>query len=126
MTSGSNGGGGWSYDPNDPEQAFRVLMRDANQYREQLKKNLRMVGLGLLALAAVWLATECFFQLEPEEEAVVLRLGTPLDETFTSGLHTKIPIVDRVYRVPVHRQHRLEFGFRSIPGKVTVQYRNYM
>ncbi len=74
-------------------------------------------------VATLFIGKQIFFQLEPEEEAVVLRLGKPLPETFGSGLHTRIPFVDQIYKVPVHTQHRMEFGFRS-DGNATVRTSN--
>ena len=82
-----------------------------------LKKNRRYILAGLGLLLVVVLAFGSYFQVEPEEEAVVLRFGAPLTENFGPGLHFKIPFVDEVYTVAVERQHRLEFGFRSDPGK---------
>jgi membrane protease subunit HflK len=74
-----------------------------------------VLGIAILA----YVVSAAFFQLEPEEEAIVLRLGKPLTEKFGPGLHTKIPLVDQVYKAPVNRQHRLEFGYRSEPDVVT-------
>ena len=94
-------------------------MPDPRKLLDPIRKNLRLV----LTLAFFLLlglgAISSFFQVEPEEEAVVLRFGEPLPQRFQPGLHFKIPWVDQVFKVPVERQHRLEFGFRSSPGKVT-------
>ena len=76
------------------------------------------MSLGLVFLLVI-LAYGSFFQVEPEEECVVLRFGAPQPEVYGPGLHFKIPLVDRAYVVPVERQHRIEFGFRSDPGKVS-------
>lgn len=105
-----NGGGPPEFQV-DPEAVKRFL------------KSLVMVGIGLVVVLLIF---GCFFQVEPEEEAVVLRFGKPRPEIYGAGLHTKIPLVDRAYVVPVERQHRIEFGFRSTPGKVTtVQEEGY-
>ncbi len=93
---------------------------------DMIKRNKRYIigGIGLLLVAIV--AFSSYFQVEPEEEAVVLRFGAPLEETFGPGLHFKIPFVDQVHKVAVERQHRLEFGFRSNPGQKTeVRERGY-
>lgn len=84
-----------------------------------LKKNKRWIFLGLGVLLVVVLVLKSYFQVEPEEEAIVLRFGAPLAETYGPGLHFKIPFVDVVYTVATERQHRLEFGFRSEPGERT-------
>lgn len=86
---------------------------------DQLRRNLRYVLMGLGVVIGTALLMGSVFTVEPEEKAVVLRFGEPLDREFNSGLHFKIPIVDQVFIVPVERQHRLEIGFRSVSGKVT-------
>ena len=86
---------------------------------EQLKRNAN----GAIAIAVLVVlglaASSSFFTVAPEEEAVILRFGTPIDDTFGPGLHFKVPLVDQVFIVPVERQHRLELGFRSEPGEQT-------
>ena len=69
-----------------------------------------MVGLGVvLALALLW---GTVYQIEPEEAGVVLRLGA-YQRTTLPGLHAKIPFLEQVLKVPVQRQLRQEFGFRT-------------
>jgi len=77
-----------------------------------------LFSMGLVFLVIVT-AYGSFFQVEPEEEAVVLRFGAPMESVYGPGLHFKLPLIDRAFVVPVERQHRIEFGFRSEPGKVT-------
>ena len=86
---------------------------------EQLKKNAGGAILIAVLVVVGLLATNAFFTVAPEEEAVILRFGTPIDETFGPGLHFKAPLIDQVFIVPVERQHRLELGFRSEPGEQT-------
>ncbi len=86
---------------------------------DQFKRNFRLILFGLLALIIMALLAGSVFTVEPEEKAVVLRFGEPLPEHFDPGLHFKIPIVDEVFIAPVERQHRVEIGFRSTPGKQT-------
>ncbi len=101
----------WSFD-DMPEHGLKAAL---GPYLKRLEgkggKFLRILGI----IFVLFLAWSSFFQLEPEEEAVVLRFGSPLEEAFGPGLHLKIPFVDEVFAVPVNRQHRLEFGFRSKP-----------
>ena len=105
-------GSGWTME-DLPEQGLAAGLKEVVKWLEPLRGK----GRSLLLLAALVLVgvvgASVFFQLEPEEEAVVLRFGEPLPDTLGPGLHTKIPFVDEVFRVPVNRQHRLEFGFRS-------------
>ena len=63
---------------------------------------------GLLVITAYF----CFYQVEANEEAIILRLGKYTD-TVGSGLHFKIPFIDKVYKVKVDYQYKEEFGFRT-------------
>lgn len=67
-----------------------------------------MIGIvALMALATSW------YQVEPDEVGVVLRLGAHIDNS-PPGLHFKLPFgIDRVQTVDVRRQRTAEFGFRS-------------
>jgi len=53
-----------------------------------------------------------FFQVGTEEEGVVTRFGKHV-RTVTPGLKMKIPFMEKVYKVPVERQKKQEFGFRT-------------
>ncbi len=97
---------------------------DLESLLEMLNQNRIPLLVGLIAVAMLFTVTQIFFQLEPEEEAIVLRLGKPLQKTFPAGLHAKIPIIDQVYRAPVHRQQRLEFGFRT-DSELSKRYQAY-
>ncbi len=103
---------GWSYD-DLPETGLSVALKPILKQLEPLMEKKSSVLLVLGVVAALAIGSQLFFQLEPEEEAIVLRFGKPIPETFGPGLHFKIPVVDQVYRAPVNRQQRLEFGFRS-------------
>ena len=105
-------GSGWSFD-DLPKQGPTEALKALQEILPPLTENKGPLLLLLAVAAALLIGGQIFFQLEPEEEAIVLRLGKPLPETFGPGLHTRIPFVDRVYKVPVHTQHRMEFGFRS-------------
>lgn len=72
----------------------------------------RMVVLGALA---VLVAASSVYSVDPEEVGVVLRFGKYAPERMAQpGLHFKLPLgIDRVIKVPVKRQLKQEFGFRS-------------
>lgn len=101
---------GWSFD-DLPESGVKVALAPVLRHLKGKKKLLVAFAVVLLLVLTSY---SVFFQLEPEEEAVVLRFGKPRPETFGPGLHTRIPFVDEVYPVPVNRQHRLEFGFQTV------------
>lgn len=48
-------------------------------------------GIGLVILAAVWLASASFYTVDPTEQVLVLQFGAPLEVVTDEGLHTKIP-----------------------------------
>lgn len=74
-----------------------------------LKQYRKIVIVGALALIV---ALGSFFQVEPEELGVITRFGKFV-RTVDPGLNFKIPFAETVYKVPVERQQKLEFGFRS-------------
>ncbi len=62
-----------------------------------------------------------FFQIGAEEAGVVTRFGKHV-RTVTPGLKMKIPFFETVYKVPVERQKKQEFGFRTQQAGVRSQY----
>jgi len=82
--------------------------------------NFRAIGLvALLVLAAV-LAFSMIYTVDPEEVGVVLTLGKYAGEK-PPGLHFKLPRpIQTVIKVPVLRQLKQEYGFRTVePGTRT-------
>lgn len=72
----------------------------------------RAVGLVVLVLAALWLASG-FYRVLPEEQGVVLRFGKLNRET-GPGLHYHLPApIESVLTPQVTRVNRIEIGFRS-------------
>ncbi len=66
--------------------------------------------LGLVILVGV---RGSFYTVEPDEEAVVIRLGQHLGNS-QPGLHFKIPFgIDEVIKVKTKIVHQAEFGFRT-------------
>ena len=78
----------------------------------------------LVALAVVaFLAWTSFYQIKPEEVGVVLRLGKYISPPAKPGAHFKFPFgIDQVIKVPVQRQLKEEFGFRTVKAGVKTQY----
>ena len=72
---------------------------------------------GIIVLLAIWLVSTSFYQIEPEEVGIELRFGR-YTETTQPGLNFKLPLgIERVIKVPVRRQLRQDFGFRTrTPG----------
>ena len=71
------------------------------------------IGLVIVAIVALVLAYTSYYQVEPEEVALVTRLGKYM-YTAQPGPHFKLPFgVDAAIKVPVQRQLKEEFGFRT-------------
>ena len=63
-----------------------------------------------------------FFVVETEEVGVITRFGK-YSRTLEPGLHMKIPFAEQVDKVPVERQQKQEFGFRTTSADVQSEYR---
>ena len=73
-----------------------------------------------LIVAAV-VAFGALYQVQPEEVGVVLRFGRYVRAT-DPGLRAKIPFAETVLKVPVQRQLKQEFGFRTMEPGIRTQY----
>ena len=82
----------------------------------------RLVRLVLTLAAAAILLLTGYYQVEPDEVAVVQRFGA-LVRTTSPGPHLKIPFgVETVTKVPVQRQLKMEFGFRTTRAGVRSEF----
>ena len=54
-----------------------------------------------------------FYQVQPEEVGVIVRFGKYV-RTTEPGLRMKIPFAEQKYMIPVERQLKEEFGFRTV------------
>ena len=94
---------------------------DIDRFRRQ-RPPTRVIITGVLILLGVILVTTMVFTIEPEEVGVVLRFGKYV-RTSPPGLNFKLPApIERVYKVPVQRQLKDEFGFRTEEAGVRTQY----
>lgn len=85
---------------------------------EALFKNARQIVVGALVLVLVWTG---FFQIGAEEVGIITRFGKYTREV-NSGLNFKIPLIEGVVKVPVERQQKQEFGFRTVESNVRSDY----
>jgi membrane protease subunit HflK len=81
----------------------------------------RTAAAGLMAVVALVGVFGAVYQIEPEEVGVVLRFGRYV-RTTDPGLHFKIPFVEDMQRVPVQRQLKQEFGFRTVEAGIRSDY----
>jgi membrane protease subunit HflK len=90
----------------DPLDTLREIWRELSRVRGTLRW---VFIIGLLLAAAV----TSYAQVEPDEVGVILRLGR-YTTTVEPGPHFRLPFgVDRIIKVPVQRQLKAEFGFRT-------------
>jgi len=74
-----------------------------------IKKYLVKIIIGIVAVVILGTAIKT---VGPEEEGVVIQLGE-YDRTVQPGLNFIIPFVETMYKIPVQRQLKQEFGFRT-------------
>ncbi len=77
------------------------------------KINVKAVSLIVVVMILLSFVSSLWFTVDPEEVGVVLRFGK-YDRTVNPGLNFKLPLgIETVEKVPVERQLKLEFGFRT-------------
>lgn len=87
----------------------------------EVKKYLSSYRYILAGIALIILLWSTFFQIRPEETGVITRFGRYV-RSEEPGLHMKLPILERVYKVAVERQQKEEFGFRTTSTGIQSQY----
>lgn len=84
----------------------------------------RTIRLGVFVVLALIFVFSGFFTISPEEVGVVLRFGK-YSRTSSPGLNFKWPFgIETVTKVPVERQLKQEFGFRTTNPGIRTQYSN--
>jgi modulator of FtsH protease HflK len=83
-----------------------------------IKKYLSKVIIGIIVLIIVGTAIKT---VGPEEEGVVIQLGQ-YDRTVQPGLNFIIPFFETMHKIPVQRQLKQEFGFRTSDLKQPSEY----
>jgi membrane protease subunit HflK len=80
---------------------------------------LRNVALGVVVLIFLFSG---FYTVDPEEIGIVVRFGQYVRSS-NPGLHFKLPLgIESVIKVPVQRQLKEEFGFRTLTPDVRSQF----
>ncbi|HKH49562.1 MAG TPA: FtsH protease activity modulator HflK [Thermoanaerobaculia bacterium] len=96
-------------------------MPNVRQFRPPRPPGRIVVRVIVLAVAAILVFTT-WFTVEPEEAGVVLRFGRFVRQV-PSGLHMKLPYpLETVMKVPVERQLKEEFGFRTEEAGIRTSY----
>lgn len=84
----------------------------------KISKYWRHIVSVLFLLILVW---SSLFQISTEEVGVITRFGKYVRQV-EPGLNMKIPFAEDVYKVPVERQQKLEFGFRTTRAGINTEY----
>ncbi len=82
----------------------------------------RTAAAGLGAVVVLVAALGSVYQVGAEEVGVVLRFGRYNPPDRQPGLRFKLPFVDDVTLVPVQRQLKQEFGFRTVQAGVRTEF----
>ena len=83
---------------------------------------MRVIGLAAVVIIVIAIVWSSFYTVGPEENGVVLRFGEYV-RTTEPGLQFKLPLgIERVYKIPVQRQLKEEFGFRTVRAGVRSQF----
>ena len=85
---------------------------DGDKAKESFQKIVKNMRLIILIVVGLVIILSSVFTIEAEEVGVITRLGE-YDRTVEPGLNFKIPFAEAVYKVPVERQQKQEFGFRT-------------
>lgn len=98
---------------------FRLPI-DINFKMPKISKSvLQWVIIGIVAIVLLYGSV---YQISPEEMGVILRFGK-YSRTTEPGLHFKLPLgIETMTRVPVQRQLKLEFGFRTSKPGIQSEY----
>ena len=115
---GSRNGNGGNGDTNGQSRkpSERARPRKPHSDFELPPLNKRTIGLGLLALVAVWLFSGVYY-VDTDEQGVVLRFGKWTDTT-APGLHIHLPYpIETVMTPRVTAINRLEVGYRGEDNK---------
>jgi membrane protease subunit HflK len=93
---------------------------DFNQMKVP-KISSNMIKYGFIGLIVLIVLFSSVFTIEPEEVGVILRFGK-FSRIVNPGLNVKLPFIEELEKVPVERQKKQEFGFRTERAGVRTQY----
>ena len=106
----------YDFDPNELQQ----MLRDIGGRALASRRIVFSVAAGVVALIGLW---GSYYQVEPDEVGIVTRFGKFV-RTTNPGPHGKIPFgIEFVQKVPVERQLKQEFGFRTVQADINSTFR---
>jgi membrane protease subunit HflK len=105
------------------EHSFRTpspyaqYLRTFKNWRDRAGRSGKILIVIAVAAIAVVAAAMSLYQVQPEEVGVVVRVGKYV-RTTEPGLRMKVPFAEEVFKIPVQRQLKEEFGFRTVEAGV--------
>jgi membrane protease subunit HflK len=107
--------GDWTRGPVDPGGPIELRLPPMPQVPRRSLYVVAAIVAGLVLFFAG------YYQVEPDEVGVVQRFGAYV-RTTEPGPHVKVPFVESVTKVPVQRQLKMEFGFRTVRAGERSEY----
>lgn len=89
-----------------------------NESIKDLSKHLKTIIISLVLIITIF---SSFFQVDTEEVGIITRFGKYI-KTVEPGLNIKIPFIEKVFKVAVEKQQKLEFGFRTTKADINSEY----
>ncbi len=98
---------------------MRTPEQQVQYYSDMIRKNITKVILVVIGLIIVFTSVRT---VGPEEEGIVVQLGK-YNRTLQPGLNFILPLgIETMYKIPVQRQLKQEFGFRTEEAKTRTTY----
>ena len=86
----------------------------------KIKPKFIKIGIAVIVIAVFLFGS--IYQIQPEEAGIILRLGKFV-RTTEPGLHFKLPLgIEKLIKVPVQRQLKMEFGFRTTRAGISSEF----
>lgn len=117
-----DGGQGHGGPPWRPRNAgYDAYLRDLAVWRARVMSAGPILRWTAAGLVVAMLASTTLYQVQPEEVGVVVRLGKYV-RTTEPGLRVKLPFAEDVFKIPVQRQLKEEFGFRTTEADIRTTF----
>ncbi|TVQ12194.1 MAG: FtsH protease activity modulator HflK [Bacteroidetes bacterium] len=98
---------------------MRTPEEQVQYYSEMVRKNIKIVLIVLFGIIVLFTSVKT---VGPEEEGVVVQLGK-YNRTLLPGLNFILPLgIEVMYKIPVQRQLKQEFGFRTTDVGTRTRY----
>ncbi len=98
---------------------MRTPEEQVQYYSNMIRKNIKIVLIVLFGIIVLFTSVKT---VGPEEEGVVVQLGK-YNRTLQPGLNFILPLgIEVMYKIPVQRQLKQEFGFRTLDAGTRSRY----